>query len=114
MDELLKDSSYSERDQKNDKYVEYTYEEFKDAVGKNSYWGKTFVMENNEKYIVKKYRNYSYYSRYNDLYDVYTTNRGHRDENILRETSILNIFNKFKPKYLVTYNSKKELIKEWK
>ena len=114
MDELLKDSSYSERDQKNDKYVEYTYEEFKDAVEKNSYWGKTFVMENNEKYIVKKYRNYSYYSRYNDLYDVYTTNRGHRDENILRETSILNIFNKFKPKYLVTYNSKKELIKEWK
>ena len=114
MDELLKDSSYSERDQKNDKYVEYTYEEFKDAVGKNSYWGKTFVMENNEKYIVKKYRNYSYYSRYNDLYDVYTTNRGHRDENILRETSILNIFNKFKPKYLVTYNNKKELIKEWK
>jgi len=114
MDELLKDSSYSERDQKNDKYVEYTYEEFKDAVGKNSYWGKTFVMENNEKYIVKKYRNYSYYSRHDDLYDVYTTSRGHRDENILRETSILNIFNKFKPKYLVTYNNKKELIKEWK
>jgi len=119
MDELLKSDLYSEREQKKDKYIDYTYEEFKTAVEKDGYWGRVFTMEDNDgnsvRYIVKKYRNYSYYSsRYNDLYDVFTTSRGYEDENILKETSILNIYNKFKPKYLVTYNSKNKLIKEWK
>jgi len=118
MDELLKSDTYSEREQKNDKYVDYTYEDFKEVFA-SRYWDKTCIIKtdagNYEKYIIKKYRSYSYYSsRYDNYYSVYTSSRGYKDEEILENKSLLEIYNKFAPKYLVTYDTNKKLIKEWK
>jgi hypothetical protein len=64
--------------------------------------------------IIKKYRSYSYYNNRDNGYNVYTTDKGRKDEILIREASPEQVYNKIKPKYLVTYNSKKELIKEWK
>jgi len=117
MDELLKSSSYSAREPKYDTYLDYTLEEFKEALNKNNYWhNKCYVQINNKytKYYIERYRSYSYYSNRDNGYNVYTTDRGRKDEILMREASPERIFNEINPKYLVTYNSNKELIKEWK
>ena len=116
MDELLKDSSYSAREPKYDTYSDYTLQEFRELLNKNNYWHNKCYVKPDDKYVryyIERYRSYSYSNRDNG-YDVYTTDRGHKDEILMREASPENIFNTIKPKYLVTYNQNKELIKEWK
>lgn len=120
MDELLKHSSYSAREPKNDTYIDYTIEEFKEHLTKGYWHNECYVNIDNKyvKYQIEKYSDYSWrYSYHNSrptVYNVYTTNKGRRDESIMREASPEQIFNKINPKYLVTYNSNKEMIKEWK
>ena len=117
IDELLKSSSYSSRDPKYDAYLDYTLVEFKESLNKNNYWStKYYVQINNKytKYYIERYRSYFYYSNRDNGYNVYTTDRGNKDETLMREATPERIFNEINPKYLVTYNSKKELIKEWK
>lgn len=119
MDELLKDSQYSAREPKYDTYIDYTLEDFKSLLKGNNYWrSRPYVQINNKyiKYYIERYRNYYYYysNNNNDTYNVYTTNKGYKDQLIIREASIEQIYNNIKPKYLVTYNINKELIKEWK
>jgi len=41
-------------------------------------------------------------------------NRGHKDERIIDEKSIEYVYNQIKPKYLVTYDKNKNIIKEWR
>jgi len=122
MDELLKDSSYSAREPKNDVYLDYTLEEFKKLLEKNSYWHNKCYVKIDKKYVryyIERQRNYYHYSysnydKRNETYNVYTTTKGRKDEIFMREASPENVFNTIKPKYLVTYNVNKELIKEWK
>jgi len=122
MDELLKDSSYSSREPKNDTYLDYTLDDFKKLLEKNSYWHNKCYIEIDKKYVryyIERQRNYYHYSysnydRKNETYNVYTTSKGRKDEIFMREASQEHVFNTIKPKYLVTYNSKNELIKEWK
>jgi len=122
MDELLKDSSYSAREPKYDIYLDYTLEEFKENLRENAYWRHKYFTQIDNKYIkyqIERYSDYSWHYSYNKdrknyTYDVYTMNKGRRDEKIMGSASPEQIFNKLNPKYLVTYNQNKELIKEWK
>jgi len=122
MDELLKSDSYSAREPKNDIYLDYTSEEFNKLLEKNSYWhNQCYVKINNKyiKYYIERQRHYSYYhytnyDKKNEVYNVYTTTKGRKDEIFMREASLEKVFDTINPKYLVTYNSNKELIKEWK
>lgn len=121
MDKLKEYSCYSERDPKKDKYNDYTLEEFELKFNKDSYyWGfDIFTKEiNNElqKLQIKENRKYSWSYSYNKnkTYDVYTYYRGNRDEECLSDVTPKTIFDKYKPKYLVSYKSNGELIKEWK
>jgi len=122
MDELLKSGSYSAREPKNDTHLDYTLEDFKKLLEKNSYWhNKCYVKIDNKyvKYYIERQRNYYHYSysnydKKNETYNVYTTTKGRKDEIFMREASPQHVFNTINPKYLVTYNVNKELIKEWK
>lgn len=124
MDKLKDYNYYSERDPKKDKYNDYTFEEFESKFYENDYfWGfDIFTKEiNNElqKLRIKENRKYSWSYSYNDknrnkTYDVYTYYRGRTDEECLCDISPKTIFDKYKPKYLISYKSNGELIKEWK
>ena len=122
MDELLKDSKYSAREPKYDTYLDYTLEEFKANLKENAYWRHKYFTQIDNKYVkyqIERYSDYSWHYNYNKdqknyTYDVYTTNKRRRDEKIMGSASPEQIFNKLNPKYLVTYNQNKELIKEWK
>jgi hypothetical protein len=117
MDELLKSSSYSSREPKYDEYLDYTLNDFKTALNKNCYWhNKCYVKINNNyvRYYIERYRDYSYYNKRESTYNVYVTIKGHRDERIIENSLPEQVYNKINPKYLVTYNDKKEIIKEWK
>lgn len=117
-DELQKSSYYSEREPKKDKYVDYTFEEFESRLTKDYYWGHKFFNqdENNEiqKLIVKENRNYGYSYNRTKSYNVYTSNRGNCDEQLWTEKTLMKVFEEYKPKYLVSYKSNGEIIKEWK
>ena len=120
MDELLKSSYYSTREQKYDEYKDYTLEEFKNGFYKrNGFYSSKYYAEVNGK--IKKYyyidRYYGYWrhsSNTEPKYSVYTLNKGHKDERIIDEKSIEYVYNQIKPKYLVTYDKNKNIIKEWK
>lgn len=117
MDELLKSSYYSTREPKYDSYVDYTLDEFKETLKNNYYYKKYFVQINNKytKYYIERYRSYSYYNnRRDDTYNVYSINRGHKDNRIIENASQDHIYNKIQPKYLVTYDLNKKMIKEFK
>jgi predicted glutamine amidotransferase len=119
MDELLKDSEYSAREPKYDTYLDYTLEEFKELLEKNSYWhNKCYVKINNKyvRYYIERYRDYWRYSynKRDETYSVYTTTKGRKDGIFMREASPEQVYNAINPKYLVTYNQNKEIIKEWK
>lgn len=117
MDELLKNSIYSAREPKYDAYSDYTLEEFRELLSKNNYWHSKCFVKPNDKYVryyIERYRSYSYYNNRDDGYNVYTTDRGHKDEILMREASPEKIYNMINPKYLVTYDINKKLIKEWK
>ena len=122
MDELLKSSSYSAREPKYDTYLDYTLEEFKENLKEYAYWRHKYFTQINNKYIkyqIERYSDYSWRYSYNKepknyTYDVYAMSKGHRDEKIMGSASPDQIFNKLNPKYLVTYNQNKEIIKEWK
>ena len=117
MDELLTYNNYSIREQKYDEYKDYTLEEFKESFNKrNGFYSSKYYVEINgvlNRYYIQKYYNYW---RYNSevKYSVYTLNKGHKDERIIDEKSIEYVYNQIKPKYLVTYDSNKNIIKEWK
>jgi len=116
MDELLKSDEYSTREPKYDEYKDYTLEEFKENLKGKWYYGAKYYVEVDNKivrYYIERYRGYNYYSRREDRYNIYTTNKGHKDEIIIREASIEQVYNKIQPKYLITYDSNKKLIKEW-
>ena len=120
MDELLKSSYYSTREQKYDEYKDYTLEEFKNGFYKrNGFYSSKYYAEVNGK--IKKYyyidRYYGYWrhsSNTEPKYSVYTLNKGHKDERIIDEKSIEYVYNQIKPKYLVTYDKNKNIIKEWR
>lgn len=113
MDELTKSSYYSERDPSKDEYVYYTLDEFKQGFS-STYYGDSFYTDEGEKLIVSKYRRYGWYNNYNDTYDVYDSYRNRKNEQVLTEVTLETIFTKYKPKYLVTYKSNGELIKQWR
>jgi len=56
MDELLKDSSYSAREPKNDTYLDYTFEEFEKLLEKNSYWHNKCYVKIADKYTRLSHR----------------------------------------------------------
>jgi len=116
MDELLKSSYYSTREQKYDEYMNYTLIEFKESLNKHAYSYHRYYVQVEDKYVkyhIERYRGYSYYNS-DYKYNVYALSKGHKDEVIIRDASIEQVFNKIKPKYLVTYDKNKNIIKEWK
>lgn len=114
LDELFKSSSYSDRDPKKDKYVPYTLEGFKEKFS-NVYYHDCFYNDKGEKYFISRYNRWHYsYTNYEYKYDISDNKRNRPNEKIDREISIERVFEKYKPHYLITYNSKGELIKEWK
>ena len=122
MDSLKKYSYYSPRDPKKDQYVDYT---LKELIELDKGYTKTFFSDISgefKKYIFQKERNYwnSYYhsrGRKNGVKEreVYEYHKnfyyGNYDERLCYIT-LENILNKFKPKYLVTYDTKGNLIKK--
>jgi len=117
IDEMLKSSYYSTREQKYDEYKDYTLFEFKESFNKrNGFYSSKYYIEHDgkyEKYYIDK--RYNYYYRSNEYqYNVYTMSKGHKDELIIKEGTIEQVFNKIKPKYLITYDKNKNIIKEWK
>jgi len=121
MDELLTYSNYSIREQKYDEYKDYTLDEFKESLNKrNGFYSSKYYAEVNGKikkyYYIDRYYGYWRYSSSNTepKYNVYTLNKGYKDERIIDEKPVGHIFNQIKPKYLVTYDSNKNIIKEWK
>ena len=76
------------------------------------------MLINTQDYHIERQRYYSYYhysnNKRDENYNVYTTLKGRKDEIFIKEASPKHVFNTINPKYLVTYNSNKELIKEWK
>jgi len=116
IDKLLKSSYYSTREQKYDEYKDYTLSEFKENLNKHAYSYHRYYIQVDDKYVkyhIERYRGYSYYNS-DYKYNVYTLNKGHKDEIIIKDASMEQVFNKINPKYLVTYDSNKKLIKEWK
>lgn len=119
MDELLKSSNYSAREPKYDEYKDYILEDFKQSFN-DAYWGHDYYVQNSDnqyiKYKVKKDRNYYHWnSNYQDYtYSVYTLKGWRTDEEIISKISLDRVYNKINPKYLTTYNSNHEIIKEWK
>jgi hypothetical protein len=113
MDKLTKSSYYSERDQKQDKYIPYTLEQFKEHLH-NCYYREHFYNVDGTKYFITKYRDYYYYYNNNCpvKYDIY--NKNQCDEKLDSEISIERVFEKYKPYYLTTYKPNGEIIKEWR
>ena len=120
MDELLTYSNYSIREQKYDEYKDYTLEEFKESLNKrNGFYSSKYYAEVNGEikkyyYIDRYYGYWRYSSSTEPKYNVYTLNKGYKDERIIDEKSVGHIFNQIKPKYLVTYDINKNIIKEWR
>jgi hypothetical protein len=127
MNELLKDSAYSNREPKYDTYVDYTLEEFMksfDSYYINSYYINLYYVKtdtnNYIKYLIREsYSTRYYWGDYRDKtqrkYDVYTTSLPtSADKEVGTNLSLSEIYYKINPKYLVTYDSNKKIIKEWK
>jgi hypothetical protein len=113
MDELIKSGYYSDRDPKKDKYEYYSsFEEFQNSVT-SSYWGITFFIEDKRKYNLRKTYRWHSYNKEN-YYDVYYKESNKTKDRIETEVELKYIYDKYKPKYLITYKSNGELIKEWK
>lgn len=113
MDELSKSSYYSERDPKKDKYVEYTLEEFKKSF-ESSYYNNSFYIDDGSKLFAVRRISYGWCSSNRREYDVYNSYKNRKNERIMNDVTLETIFTKYKPKYLVTYKSNGELIKEWR
>lgn len=115
MDKLIKSSYYSERDQKLDKYIPFTLEQFKEHLC-NSYYSEHFYKESGVKYFAEKYRDYWRYNYSNSppKYDVYNCDRNRKGERLDNELTIERVFEKYKPHFLATYKSDGKLIKEWR
>ena len=120
MDELLKSNYYSNREQKYDEYKDYTLDEFEKSLNKrNGFYSSKYYAEINGEikkfYYIDRYYGHWRYSGYTEpKYNVYTLNKGYKDKRIIDEKSVGHVFNQIKPKYLVTYDSNKNIIKEWK
>ncbi|MFC8686053.1 hypothetical protein [Brevibacillus porteri] len=112
-DELTKSNYYSERDPKRDVYDSYTLDEFISGF-ESTYYGESFYTDEHEKCYISKHRNHSWSRNSSVRYDVYDSHRNRKNEKILENATLEAIFQKYKPKYLVTYKTNGELIKKWR
>jgi len=114
MDKLNAKKYISQRDQKKDKYIDYTLDKFKKHA-EECYYNGHFYNENGDKFFISKYREYWYGSR-NTIpkYDVSNSDRNRSGDTLDREMAIERVYEKYKPCYLATYKSNGEIIKEWR
>ena len=104
MDVLFKSSLYSAR--------EPTFDEFTQYVDPK-YWSADFYVKSDDGKYVRVYLSFSN-TRWNTNRRSYDVRICNYSETILYNATLEQIYNKLKPKYLVTYNSNKEKIKEFK